>query len=101
MPMRRHILFAVMVLFVSSCSYQNLDYVKERAEKTWASVGYEIIGYEGFQWGVTFTGAHGGAKVWYSLKRDNNGIIYTGFLQRWGDEIHVYGPNAVDAIKPR
>lgn len=90
----------VFVIFISGCSYSNLDYVKKRANETWESVGYSVIGYEGFEWAATLTPWHGGARVWYSLKRDNNGIIYTGSLWRWGDEIHVYGPKAVDAIKP-
>jgi len=91
----------LIVIFISGCSYANLDYVKQHAVKTWESVGYEVIGYEGFQWAMTYTPNHGGAKVWYSLKRQDNGIIYTGFLYRWGDEIHVYGPEAIDAIKPK
>jgi len=91
----------IFMVFISGCSYSNLDYVKQHAKETWESVGYQVIGYEGFEWGSTLTPWHGGARVWYSLKRENNGIIYTGFLKRWGDEIHVYGPTAVDAIKPQ
>jgi hypothetical protein len=103
MKILRILLLIICVICISGCfSSSNLDYVKNNASTVWKSVGYEVIGYDGFQWGfwIPFT-LYGGAKVWYSLKRDNNGIIYNGYLQSWGNEIHVYGPKAVDAIKPR
>jgi hypothetical protein len=86
------------VLFGSSF---NLSYVKEHAAARWREVGYEVIGYEGYQWGFWGPGGYGGAKVWYSLRRtkpDDRGVIYTGSLYRWGSELHVYGPRAIDAI---
>jgi hypothetical protein len=90
---------ALFVMVCVGCGTNNLEFVKANAKAKWASVGYEVIGYEGYQWGFQF-GAYGGAHVWHTLQRNNNGIIYTGYLQRWGEEIHVYGPHAVDAIKP-
>ena len=99
--MKSFILFVVALisLVYVGCGTNNLDYVKENAAAKWASVGYEVIGYEGYRWGFQFK-TYGGAHVWHTLQRNNNGIIYTGYLQRWGNEIHVYGPVAVDAIKP-
>lgn len=80
----------------------NLDYVKARSEARWREMGYEPVAYEGWQYGsgLIFT-SYGGAKVWYRLRNvPDNGITYQGYLQRWGDELHVYGPKAIDAIKP-
>lgn len=101
----KRFLYLLPALALAGCSRANLDYTKNCAAETWRSVGYEIIGYEGYQWGADFGGGlfgYGGAYVWYSLRRhpNDNGIIYTGALQRWGDECHVYGPKAVDALKP-
>ena len=89
------------ICLLSGCSSSNLDHVKESAEETWKQVGYNIVGYEGFQWGFWGFRGYGGAKVWYRLEQiPDNGITYTGYLQQWGDEIHIYGPFAIDAIKP-
>ena len=82
------------------CSSANLQEVKAAACDKWQSVGYECIGYEGFQWGFWGAFGYGGAHVWHALKREKApGIIYSGSIQKWGDELHVYGPKAIDAIK--
>jgi len=102
--MYRTTLLILCTIVLAGCSRANLDYVKDCAPATWRSVGYEIIGYEGFQYGADIGNGlfgFGGAYVWYSLRRiPDNGIVYTGSLQRWGNECHVYGPRAIDAIKP-
>jgi hypothetical protein len=88
-------------VLLCGCSPGNLDYVKEESKEIWNSVGYEIVGYEGYQWGFWGFNTYGGARVWYRVDQiEDNGITYTGYLQRWGDEIHVYGPKAIDAIRP-
>lgn len=96
------ILIFVSILFYG-CSSGNLDYVKARAEMTWNANGFETVGYQGYQWGKwgIFGSTYGGAAVWYRLKNiPDNGIIYEGALQRWGNEIHIYNLEAIDAIKP-
>ena len=88
-------------LLTVGCSSGNLEEVKNKAEETFESVGFEVVGYEGFQWGFWGFNTYGGANVWYRLNKiPDNGISYTGYIQRWGDEYHVYGPKATDAIKP-
>lgn len=93
---------AVAALALCGCSSRNADYVKAHAAETWRQQGFEIIGYEGYNWGgPPFGGSYGGACVWYTLKRiPDNGIIYDGCLERWGNEIHAYSTKAMDAIKP-
>ena len=87
---------------LSGCSNGNLEYVKENAVDRWKEVGFEIVGYQGHQWGLGGMGSqYGGAKVWYELRKiPDNGITYSGYLVRWGDNLEVYGPTARDAIKP-
>lgn len=92
-------LVILVALALVGCA-SNVDYVKERGAARWREVGYEPIGYEGYQWGLWFGPGYGGASVWWSLRRvPDNGTIYTGYLRRWGDELHVYGPHAIDAIR--
>jgi len=92
----------IFLLFLVVGTSANLDEVKANASPTWQQAGYEIIGYEGFQWGTWLFGNYGGAKVWHSLRRveGNENVIYTGFIQRWGDEFHIYNIRAIDAISP-
>jgi len=92
---------AVLMITMIGCSSGNLDFTKERAEQTWEDQGFKITGYEGFQWGIWGFNSYGGAYVYYRLKKNpDNGIIYSGCLQRWGTEIHTYEVRAIDAIKP-
>ena len=98
----RSLTAAAALLILTGCA-RNIDYVKARAAETWRQQGFEIIGYEGYEWGgLPVVGwSKGGACVWYTLKRTkDNGIIYDGCLERWGDEIHAYNTKALDAIKP-
>jgi len=90
------------LLCLSGCGSANRKYIEQRAQDRWREVGYRVVGYEGYQWGMWLGGKWGGACVWYQLETvEPNGIRYSGYLQRWGDELHVYGPEALDAIKPR
>jgi len=86
--------------FLAIGTSANLEETKEAACSKWSEVGYKCVGYEGYQFGRWLGGGYGGAKVWHSLKRSEApGIIYTGYIQKWGNEFHVYGPTATDAVK--
>jgi hypothetical protein len=93
---------ALLVLALSGCGYANLDEGKAVSEKRWEALGFQVVGYEGFSWGIWFGGCYGGANVWSQLKTiPENGIRYTGYIRKWCDDgWQVYGPTAVDAIKP-
>jgi len=94
--MKKMLLLVVVSLFLLvGCSSANLDDVKANADRVWKSNGYQIEGYLGYQYSIF------GARVWYTLKRiPDNGILYKGFIQKWGDEYHIYDTKAIDAIKP-
>ena len=95
-------LVAVAILSVTG-SPSNLDWVKERAGAKWRDQGFEVVDHEGHQWGRGGYGTpYGGAKVRSRLRKiPDNGITYSGYLVRWGDGLHVYGPIAVEAVHPR
>ena len=83
-------------------SPRNLEYVRQKSTERWMQLEFDVVGYDGFQWGLCFAKKYGGAKVWYVLrkKHSNDDIIYVGYLQRWGNEIHVYNLRAIDAVGP-
>lgn len=97
----KRVFVAVSIAFaLAGCSSANLEETKLAACDRWAEVGYKCVGYEGWQVGPWVGGDYGGAKIWHTLKRDEApGIIYTGYVQKWGKEFHVYGPTAIDAIR--
>ena len=98
--------FITFISWYTFNSANHLNYVKENAEHRWQEMGFEVVGYDGYQWGFTipFTD-YGGAKVWHILKKSNctneKCVTYSGYLQRWGDEIHMYNIRAIDAIRPQ
>ena len=103
----KHVLVGSLIILLaflfSGCSIGNVDYVKERAEKTWNNNGFELIGSQGYGMGIgiPFT-YYGGAQVWYTVKRvGSDKTIYQGCLLRWKSEIHIYELSAIDAIKSK
>ena len=99
--MSKLIIAAFVITSLPACTPMNKDEVKLVAEEQWKTIGFKAVGYEGFQWGFNGIGGYGGAKVWHRLRMiPDNGISYTGYIQKWGDEYHFYGPEATDAIKP-
>lgn len=94
--------YLFMLLIMTGCSAGNLAEVKLHAADVWSENGFKILGYQGYvRWLVVPFTSYGGACVWYTIQsKQNNGIIYDGCLQRWGDEYHVYNLKALDAIKP-
>ncbi len=93
-------LVAGSALLFSGCSAKHVPEIKANAEKTLAAAGYEIIGYEGFQYGGP--GGNWGGKVWYIVRRQgDNRVTYDACLSKWGDEYHIYALKALDAIKPQ
>jgi hypothetical protein len=93
---------ALTLACLAGCSPANLQETKDAAPATFNQLGFEIIGYEGYQWGKHFAPTYGGAWVWYTLKRvPDNGITYTGALQRWGDEYHNVYMRSLETAHPQ
>lgn len=109
--MKKKLLIAVATVAISSVlsailwgpvgSSGNLDWVKQRAVAKWEMQGFSVIDYEGYKWGFGGFGTpYGGAQVWYRLRHSTTGAIYSGYLLRWGDEVHVYGPDYFSKLSP-
>lgn len=73
--------------------------IKANAAATWEKAGFEIVGYQGYEYSFS-PSTHGGA-VWYTVRRiPDNGVTYQGCITKWRDEFHIYNLKALDAIKP-
>lgn len=91
--MKRISLLFVLCFCFLACYAKNVDVIKQNAKQVLEANGFEIIGYQGYQWGCA--GTYGGC-VWYTLKRGN--ITYEACISKWGDEYHIYNLKALDAI---
>lgn len=90
---------SLLTAVLAGCSAQNVDAIKNAAPKTIEQAGFEIIGYEGYEW--TGLGRWGGC-VWYTMKKKpDTGTTYHGCVSKWGDEYHIYSLTAIDAISAR
>lgn len=100
--MKKLLLVLLSVGLMAGCSRSNVDDVKAHAVEEFDKLGFEIIANEGYQMGLGGFGTpYGGAKVWYLLKTKNDdGIVYNGYLQRWGVEYHLYNIKALNAFAP-
>lgn len=78
----------VMVMLVAfvGCT-RNIPEIKSVADAYFKNMGWEVLGYEGYQWGLW------GGKAWY-LVRDPSipDARYSVFLIKRGGEIHLYNP---------
>jgi len=93
----KKVFISVLAAMTVGCSAGNLDEVKAASEAVWDAQGFEVVAYEGYEWGFWGFNSYGGAKVWHRLKKiPDNGITYSGSIQRWGSEYHVYGPTAIE-----
>ncbi len=96
---------ALAAVGLTGCSSSNVDELKTVAPDVWAKQGFETVAYEGYKFGpggIPPLSEYGGAKVWNRLKKvPDNGVTYSGSIQKWGNEYHVYGPEAIDAFRPK
>ncbi len=99
----KHAYIVSLVLLFTGCGYANLDEGKQAAPDRFKQLGYEVVGYEGFQWGTWIGGCYGGANIWFQLKTiPDNGIRYMAYIQKWCDDgWQIYSLRAIDAIKPQ
>jgi hypothetical protein len=92
--MRSLICGLLVILALGGCSKANVGDIKKHSAETWAANGFEVVGYEGYEY--TGLGRWGGC-VWYVVKRGTT--TYDGCISKWEDEYHVYNLKALDALK--
>jgi hypothetical protein len=67
---------------------ERIDEIKTRAPQEIKERNWEILRYEGWQYGSFFN--HGG-KVWYHVRNtDDHDIQYRVYVTLWGGELHYY-----------
>lgn len=83
------IVSVIMVLMYSIIgSSSNVYEIKKRAPKEMKTRNWEIIRYEGFNYGAW--GNHGG-KVWYHVRNiDNHSIQYRVYVTIWDGELQYH-----------
>lgn len=81
----------------AGCTAHKVEEIKKAAPQVWGDAGFEIVGYEGYQYGTL--GPTWGGKVWHIVRRKGGDrVTYHGFICKWGDEYHIYNLKAIDAI---
>lgn len=94
------LLALLVAVALSGCGSSNVNDVKAHATAVWRQAGFEIVGYEGYTNEHCFF-RYGCGHVWHTLRRiPDNGVTYHGYIEKWGDEYHIYSIKAIDAIKP-
>lgn len=83
-----------MIIVASILSYgiigtsTRVEEIKRLAPASIKERGWEIVRYEGYQYGSFST--HGG-KVWYHVReKDNHAKQYRVYIVLWGGELHYY-----------
>ena len=86
--MKKFILGVLVVLF-AGCSSMNLEDVKAHAPDVWKKQGFNIVAYEGYQWGQGGPFGYGGAKVWRrcGIAWNEKGFCMRGFSKNGGTSI--------------
>lgn len=87
-------LFGILALLaLSGCGglfIDDADWVMPRANAYYEARGFKVLGYQGYNmWTI-------GRCYWYTLARGP--VTYESCLMKWGNEIHEYGLQAVDAV---
>lgn len=84
----------IVIFIISFCLYaiigtgERVDDIKRRAPDEIKDRNWEILRYEGWQYGSFFN--HGG-KVWYHVRNtDDHDIQYRVYVTLWGGELHYY-----------
>jgi len=91
-------MLALFLMYAIVGTSERVDEIKAMAPENIASRNWEIMRYEGWEFGSF--GNHGG-KVWYHVRnKDNRSIQYRVCITLWGGELHYrYGaPEKLDRV---
>lgn len=80
--------FSAVILYTVIGTAENVDAIKEKAPMAMESRGWEILRYEGFQYGAWTK--HGGY-AWYHVKNvDDSSIQYRVKVSMWRGELQYW-----------
>ena len=86
------VITATIIISWNLTAYRDIDKLKVAAPEYLEKMGYEIVGYEGYQGGYV-----SGGGVWYQA-RDKNGYLYTMEVKEWRGELHLYNITCLNAV---
>lgn len=91
--MKKLVVGIISSVLLSGCGVAIDDkaFVTAQSQKYYSDHGFRLIGYQGYNIFMA------GRCYWYTLEK--NGITYQSCLMKWGDELHEYSLQAIDAIK--
>ncbi len=82
------LVFFIFISYAFIGTGHHVDEIKEKAPAEISKRGWEIMRYEGFEYGSFRTN---GGKVWYHVRNsDNNNIQYRVFISMWNGELQFY-----------
>jgi len=87
------VLMASAVAQMAGCGVvkDDFEWVDARHATFYKQRGFEPQGYQGYNmWAI-------GRCYWYTLRKGD--VTYQSCLLRWGDELHEYSLQAIDAVK--
>lgn len=82
-----------LACLLSGCGVVKDDFawVDARHAAFYKRQGFEVQGYQGYNmWTI-------GRCYWYTLRKGD--VTYQSCLLKWGDELHEYSLQAIDAVK--
>jgi len=86
---------AVIILVVVSwniTAYRDVEYIKENAPNYLESLGYTVLGSDGFTGGYLY-----GGSVFFQTKRiDTPNLIYSIQVVEWRGELQSYDPQVIN-----
>lgn len=85
------IIVAAIAVLLSGCNAANVPDLKANAPAAIEANGFQVVGYQGYQYGIF------GGYVWYTAKRD--GIVYEMAVMKWSGEYHLYNIKALNAVQ--
>lgn len=83
----------LLACLLSGCGVVKDDFawVDARHAAFYKRQGFEVKGYQGYNiWTI-------GRCYWYTLSKGD--VTYQSCLLKWGDELHEYSLQAIDAVK--
>lgn len=85
-------IIAIFIALWFGFAYRDVDYIKLNGVKYLQSLGYEVIGSDGFTGGLIY-----GGDVYYQAKRiDTPNLLYSIAVVEWNGELQSWRPEVIN-----